>query len=107
MSPRVVLLFLDGVGIGVSDPAINPFFGAELSVLRRLGGGELPTLDRPRLASRDAVIFPLDANLGVDGIPQSGTGQATLLTGVNAAERFGRHFGPWTPTALRPLVEEE
>ena len=40
------------------------------------------------------------------GIPQSGTGQTTLLTGVNAAERFGSHFGPWTPVALRPLLEE-
>jgi 2,3-bisphosphoglycerate-independent phosphoglycerate mutase len=107
MSPRVVLLFLDGVGIGVSDPEINPFFRAELPMLRGLFGGQLPTLDRPRLVAARAVVFPLDANLGVEGIPQSGTGQTTMLTGVNAAESFGRHFGPWTPTALRPLLEEE
>lgn len=40
------------------------------------------------------------------GLPQSGTGQISLLTGLNAAERFGRHFGPWPPVALRPLLRE-
>jgi hypothetical protein len=40
------------------------------------------------------------------GTPQSGTGQVALLTGVSAAELHGRHFGPWTPVRLRPLVEE-
>lgn len=41
------------------------------------------------------------------GTPQSGTGQAALLTGLNTAEIFGGHFGPWTPVRLRPLVEEQ
>ena len=48
----------------------------------------------------------LDATLGVPGLPQSGTGQAALLTGESTAELYGRHFGPWTPVRLRPLVEE-
>jgi hypothetical protein len=69
-------------------------------------GGTPPTLDAPSITGPQAHVFPLDANLGVEGTPQSGTGQAALLTGVNAAEEFGRHFGPWTPVALRPLVEE-
>ncbi len=105
MSRRVVLVFLDGVGIGRPDEAENPFLRSRLPVLREALGG-IPTLDRPRWSGPRAVSFPLDANLGVEGTPQSGTGQTTLLTGVNAAERFGRHFGPWTPVALRPLVEE-
>lgn len=54
-----------------------------------------------------ATAFPIDATLGVEGTPQSGTGQTSLLTGVNAAELFGRHFGPWVPVALRPVVEEQ
>jgi len=44
--------------------------------------------------------------LDVEGTPQSGTGQVALLTGESAAELFGRHFGPWTPVRLRPLLEE-
>jgi hypothetical protein len=102
---RVVLLFLDGVGIGAPDPARNPFLVAQLPTLRALLGG-IPTLDAPSLGSAAARALPLDATLGVAGTPQSGTGQTSLLTGVNAAERFGSHFGPWTPVALRPLLEE-
>lgn len=105
MSRRVVLVFLDGVGIGRADAEENAFLRARLPVLTAALGG-IPTLDHPRRTGPRVAAVPLDANLGVDGIPQSGTGQATLLTGVNAAERFGRHFGPWTPVALRPLVEE-
>lgn len=50
--------------------------------------------------------FPLDAGLDVEGTPQSGTGQAALLTGEDTARLHGGHFGPWTPVGLRPLVEE-
>jgi hypothetical protein len=103
---RVLLLFLDGVGIGESDPAVNPFMVARLPRLRALLGGGVPTLDTPELAGEGAAAFPLDARLGVAGVPQSGTGQTALLTGENAAAVFGRHFGPWTPVSLRPLLEE-
>jgi hypothetical protein len=48
----------------------------------------------------------LAATLDVEGVPQSGTGQVALLTGASAAEILGRHFGPWTPVRLRPLVED-
>jgi hypothetical protein len=51
-----------------------------------------------------AQVLPLDATLGTPGIPQSGTGQVSLLTGWNAARLFGRHFGPWTPVRLRPAL---
>jgi hypothetical protein len=105
------------VGIGPDDARRNPFLAARLPTLRTLLGGSLPTLSNPRIAarpanratpsSREAAAFPLDATLGMDGTPQSGTGQAALFTGTNAAERFGGHFGPWTPVKLRPLVEEE
>src|SRR5687767_7872854 len=102
---RVVLLFLDGVGIGPADPSGNPFLTARLPELVGLLGG-VPTLDRSKLGTVRGRAFPLNATLGVPGTPQSGTGQTALLTGVNAAERFGSHFGPWTPVALRPLLEE-
>lgn len=48
-----------------------------------------------------------DACLGIPGLPQSGTGQTTLLTGVNGAALLGRHFGPWVPTGLRELLAAE
>lgn len=103
---RLLFVFLDGVGIGEPDPGRNPFLVARLPTLRSLLGGRLPTSEAPRVAGPDAVAFPLDATMGIGGTPQSGTGQSALLTGRNAARIFGRHFGPWTPVALRPLVEE-
>lgn len=74
-----------------------------MPTLTALSGGTLPNLDDPL---PHPSVLPLDAGLDVPGIPQSGTGQAALLTGSNAAELNGGHFGPWTPTGLRPLVEE-
>ena len=78
MTPRVVLLFLDGVGIGPADPEVNPFPRSRLPVLRGLLD-DVPTLEQLELGGTAARSFPLDANLGVDGIPQSGTGQTALL----------------------------
>jgi hypothetical protein len=106
-TPRLLFIFLDGVGIGDDDPTTNPFTSASLPTLRGLLGGSLPTVGQPKVRGPEAVSFPLDATLGVDGTPQSGTGQAALLTGKNTARIHGRHFGPWTPVGLRPLVEEE
>lgn len=53
-----------------------------------------------------ACLAAADAGLGLPGRPQSGTGQTALLTGWNAPAAFGRHFGPWVPTALRPPLAE-
>jgi hypothetical protein len=41
-----------------------------------------------------ASLRALDACLGVDGVPQSATGQATLLTGQNVPAALGYHYGP-------------
>lgn len=103
---RLLFVFVDGVGIGDGDGERNPFVRAEIPTLQKLMGGRMPTLDSPRTSGPHGRAFPLDATLGMPGTPQSGTGQAALLTGVNAATLFGRHFGPWTPVSLRPLVEE-
>lgn len=106
----VLFVFLDGVGIGPADAEHNPFLTARLPALTALLGGGLPTLDDPvrvRGGGREATSVPLDPLLGVPGIPQSGTGQTALLTGHNAPEIFGGHFGPWVPVRLRPVVEEE
>jgi|WetSurMetagenome_2_1015567.scaffolds.fasta_scaffold23473_2 2,3-bisphosphoglycerate-independent phosphoglycerate mutase len=102
---HVLFLFLDGVGIGKKDAAANPFFAARIPVLENLLGGTLLSLHHRTLESDEATALSLDATLGVEGLPQSGTGQAALFTGVNAPLLIGKHFGPHPYSTLRPVIE--
>jgi 2,3-bisphosphoglycerate-independent phosphoglycerate mutase len=104
---RVLMLFLDGVGIGKKDPDINPFFAGELATMRSLFSGDLPSVHHQRLEGKAATLIPLDATLGVDGLPQSGTGQTALFTGENGARIVGKHFGPYPYSTLRPVIAEK
>ena len=103
---NIVLLFLDGVGIGKNDETINPLFRASLPTLRSLLGG-VPHDRLKSVSNSRAVLAPANATLGVEGLPQSGTGQTAIFTGVNAPKRIGRHFGPFPTTDLRPVIEEK
>jgi 2,3-bisphosphoglycerate-independent phosphoglycerate mutase len=102
---HVLLLFLDGVGIGSTDPAINPIAGAKLPVLRSLLEGSVFLRGSTRASTRAVELRPVNATLGVPGLPQSGTGQTAIFTGVNAAKIIGRHFGPYPSSELRGVVE--
>jgi len=94
----LLLLFFDGIGVGRDDPAENPF--AEIDP-----GWLAPVAGR---ASSDGTGFKaLDATLGVAGLPQSATGQTTLLTGVNAAKQIGHHQVGTPGPSLRPLLAAE
>ena len=106
-SVQVLMLFLDGVGIGRRDPDVNALIAAHLPSLRSLLGGEIPTLDRRGVTASPAVAFPLDATLGIPGLPQSGTGQAALFAGVNASRIAGKHFGPYPYSTLRPIIARQ
>ncbi len=106
-SLRVLVVFLDGVGIGDDTAATNPLAVAVTPALDALLDGRRLVAPALPYSGARASARGLDAALGVDGLPQSGTGQAALLTGVNAAKEFGRHFGPYAPTALRPLIANE
>ncbi len=88
--PKVLLLFVDGLGIGSDDPDVNPVRDDVCPALAAL----------LRTAAR-----PIDAQLGVPGLPQSATGQTAILTGVNAAARLQRHAEGFPGPELRRIVE--
>jgi hypothetical protein len=90
-----LFLFLDGVGLGTADPSVNPFASARMPNLETLLSGRCLVNgdDLPYETSRSSLLS-LDANLGVAGLPQSATGQAVLLTGINIPEKIGFHYGP-------------
>ena len=97
-----MLVFVDGVGLSPARPG-NPLFDHPTPALDDLCGGSL-TLERR--TTRDGVVLrAIDANLGVEGLPQSATGQTTLFTGINAAEFMGRHVAAFPGPRLRGLIE--
>jgi hypothetical protein len=93
MPLHLLFLFLDGVGLGTHDPAVNPFARAGMPNLMALLGGRRLLLGESIQTER-ATLLALDAVMGVNGLPQSATGQATLLTGQNVPATIGYHYGP-------------
>lgn len=103
---RILFVFLDGVGLAPPGPD-NPLSTLDDSAMLTLSGGHPWTLDLPEITSEHSVIRQLDATLGVEGLPQSGTGQATLFTGRNCADLVGRHFGPFPHSATYDVLDHE
>lgn len=107
MRRHILFLFLDGVGLGEDNPQINPLACARLPVLESLLGGKRLLKDTPRLDNGRAVFIPTDASLGVDGPPQSATGQATIVTGFNVPALIGRHWGPKPNKAVAEILRRQ
>jgi hypothetical protein len=76
-------------------PNLQGLLGGRRLVEDALGenSSEIPA-GSARLDAGRATLLALDANLGVPGRPQSATGQAALLTGVNVPGELGYHYGP-------------
>lgn len=89
-----LLIFIDGVGIGQNDPAVNPFFRNKFKIFSEYFI-ETPHLKKQKLTTGSSFLFPVDANMGVVGLPQSGTGQVSIFAGINAPKIAGYHFGPY------------
>jgi len=80
----VLLFFIDGLGIGTrgpSNPLDNLPGAAPLAVFQ----------NETAEAFLDGIVVPTDPCLGVEGRPQSASGQTTILTGVNAPAQLGYH----------------
>ena len=103
----VMMIFWDGVGFGKEDSASNPFFSANLPAFKNLLNGSVPSLQNRRLESSTASMTPVNTTLGIAGLPQSGTGQTAIFTGVNAPKLIGKHFGPHPFSTLIPVIREE
>ena len=96
---NTLFIFIDGIGIGRKDQATNPFSFYPSQFFSVLGG--------EAKFEPEGILVPTDAHLGVDGIPQSGTGQTALFTGYNAPQIMGRHVAGFPPFTLRPYLKEK
>lgn len=103
MPVKVLLLFIDGIGLAAADEENNPLTSVGPG-FRAFTGGLPWTLETGPRFGPDRMFAGIDACLGLPGLPQSGTGQSTLFTGVNCAALAGRHYGPLPHSTARPLL---
>lgn len=86
---RVIFMFIDGVGIGKKDKTLNPIYGTKSLVLAKL-------IEEAR--------FKVDASLGIEGLPQSATGQTSIFTGINAPAALNRHMSGQPTITLKKII---
>jgi hypothetical protein len=91
---RLLFIFLDGIGLGENDPETNPFARARMPNVNRLLEGRSLLKAAAPFHGEYASLLAVDPAVGVSGLPQSATGQAILLTGINIPAELGYHYGP-------------
>lgn len=91
---RLLFIFLDGIGLGENNPETNPFARAKMPNLNKLLDGRSLLKDAAPFHGEYASLLAVDPAVGVSGLPQSATGQAILLTGINIPAELGYHYGP-------------
>ena len=103
----MLFLFLDGVGLGADNPEHNPFAAADMPKLAGLLEGRRLVAGSAPFEGQRATLLAVDAQLGVEGAPQSATGQAALLTGENVPAQVGEHYGPKPNPAVAEIVRRD
>ena len=93
----VLLFFIDGLGIGTRGP-FNPLDNLPNAAPLAVFQNETPE------TFLDAIVVPTDPCLGVEGRPQSASGQTTILTGVNAPATIGYHKQGFPNKALLEIL---
>jgi hypothetical protein len=94
---RLIFIFLDGVGLGETSGK-NPFHTAKAKFLPVFPGSFLPD---------GTPVKAIDPLLGVDGVPQSATGQSTLYTGENVPRLLGQHKSSYPNREMRKIIREK
>ena len=95
----MVLLFIDGVGIGARDETVNPLAARPFLLSQFQDGTGEPLPDGGRL-------LRLDPRFAVSGRPQSASNQTAILTGEPAPQKIGKHLVGFPNAPLRALLEE-
>lgn len=95
----VLLFFIDGLGIGTRGAA-NPLDGLSDAEPLAIFREEIPR------TPFEGIAVPTDACLGIEGRPQSASGQTTILTGVNVPETLGYHKQGFPNAAMLEIIRE-
>ncbi|MGB7341531.1 MAG: hypothetical protein WBC91_21720 [Phototrophicaceae bacterium] len=106
MKKHILFIFVDGIGIGNHNPDVNPFSVADMPTLTGLTDNQRWVTGIERYSTERTVFIPTDPRMGVEGRPQSGSSQATIVTGKNVPEMLGRHYGPLPNKPIRALLDD-
>lgn len=98
-SASVLLFFIDGLGIGKRQET-NPL--AQIGHVEPLAHFQTENSE----IVFDGVLTHTDPRLGVEGRPQSASGQTTILTGINAPQLLGFHKQGFPNEILRGVIKE-
>ncbi len=98
-TPSVLLFFIDGLGIGTRGSQ-NPFDGLPDAEPLAIFSNEQAT------TIHNGIVLPTDARLGVEGRPQSASGQTTILTGINIPTLLGYHKQGFPNTAMLEILRD-
>lgn len=104
---KVFFLFLDGFGLGADDPEINPVPRAEMPTMTSLLDGRSLVSSAAPYHSNLVTLLSIDPLMGVEGRPQSATGQAALISGRNVPGEIGGHYGPKPNARIREILHED
>lgn len=102
----VILLFVDGVGLG-EEAEHNPWFSYDPPFLKELLNGNRLTQQSVGKYGKEILLLATDSKLGIEGLPQSATGQATIFTGKNAPKAMGHHMSGLPFRRLRNWIKED
>ena len=87
------MIFLDGVGLGGDDPAVNPFCVANTPTLNALANGHRWLRQTGRQSSERAEFIPTDPRLGIAGI-WAALGAWMILRAIVNHRRTDRVLSP-------------
>lgn len=98
---NLLFIFIDGVGLGhrnMSNPITDLFKNITFRDF---------IIDSYPLLTEEFLLKPIDAILGVEGIPQSATGQTSIMTGISGQGTLGYHHTAFPNEELIRLIKEE
>jgi 2,3-bisphosphoglycerate-independent phosphoglycerate mutase len=97
-----IILMIDGIGLASAGPH-NPVADGLPQLQRALRAS---LTDALHIDQQEVWAGPIDATLGVAGLPQSGSGHAAIWGGFNAAMFNGRHQPSYPTVAMRKRLAE-
>jgi len=104
MTSNIILIFIDGIGLG-EESDLNPFYTTNMTYLNSILGEKLGS--NINISKENVLVKGVDACLGItNSPPQSATGQASLLTGINAAQLLGYHLTAYPNEELIQMIHQ-